>query len=395
MTSKKAQVSGAPAASVILVIGAFILIYILLLPPGEREKLLEGDDDTLSEEEKESLGILLEERPGTVTKLREREFDHNIPSFNLLVEQEDATLKKVDSVFIESSGVTSRTIPLFVENTAENGRLTFSVNDHKGLLTVQFNGDEILKGDITTLAEPLSLENIQRENLLEFSVDSPSSWRFWEKNMYDIRNVHVTATVENLERREAVNTFFVSREEADRENIDQAYIIYLVDCSVTEAGILNVFLNDNLLSSKIPDCGSLEKTFIDPDDLVEGKNEIRFVADQGRYLIDQIFVKTKLRKPITPIYFFDINETQFENIDNGTINATLQLRFVDDDERKTAVIAVNDHRIFLDTRQDSFTKNIDPFIEEGSNSIRIEPEKTLHILELKVKLDCQKKRDCD
>jgi len=73
------------------------------------------------------------------------------------------------------------------------------------------------------------------------------------------------------------------------------------------------------------------------------------VAEEGSYLIDQVFVKTKLRKPISPVYFFDINRTMFERIDNNTINSTINLRFIDDDERKTAVIELNDHIIFTAT----------------------------------------------
>ena len=154
-----------------------------------------------------------------------------------------------------------------------------------------------------------------------------------------------------------------------------------------------MFLNGNLLSAKVPDCESFEKTFIDPDDFIEGKNELLFSSEQGRYLIDRTAVKTTLRKAISPVYFFDINQSQFDLIDNNTINTSLSLKFIDDDEKKNAIIEVNQHRISLDTRQDAFSKNIDLFVNEGSNSIRITPERTLHVLELKVDLDC-KEDDC-
>ena len=340
MIGKKAQPSGANAASLIVVIAAFILIFIILLPSEEREKLLEDSSSTSVSEREELLGVLLEERPGTITKLREREFEHRIPSFNLFTEKEDAILKKVDSVFIESSGISSRTIPLFVQENTENGRLSFAVNDYEGRLTVRLNDDEIFRGEITSVMEPLSIGNLGRENIIEFSVDSPPKWQFWKNNFYDIRNVQIAATVSKLENREAINTFFVSKEEADVENIEEAFIIYLVDCRVNEVSRLEISLNSNLLSSKVPDCGNLEKTFIDPEDFVEGKNELRFVSEEGRYLIDQIFVKTKLKKPIFPVYFFDINRTQFERIENNSLNATITLKFIDDDERHMPQVLV-------------------------------------------------------
>jgi len=393
--SSKAQ-SGAPAASLVIVIAAFVLLFVLLLPSEDRDALLEDKDrDRVLAGEDLDGATLLDENPGTVTKLREREFEHNLPSFNLFIEKEDVILKKVDSVFIESKGTALKSVPLFVRDPVENAKLTFSVSGHEGLLTVSLNGGEIFRGDVDGNIEPLTIGGLQEENVIDFMVDSPSAWQFWKNNFYDLRGVQISGTVERLENREAVQTFFVSDEEADPENIESAFIIYLVDCRISEVGRLDVVLNGNLLSSKVPDCGSLEKTFIDPNDFVEGKNELLFSAAKGRYLIDQVFVKTKLEKPIFPVYFFDLNRTQFRNIDNGTINATVSLRFIDNDERKTAVLELNQHRIFIDTRGDSFAKNVDPFVVEGSNSLRIVPEKTLQVLELKVELDCQEKDDCN
>ncbi|MBI2664717.1 hypothetical protein HYX10_05265 [Candidatus Woesearchaeota archaeon] len=393
MDSKKGQPSGGASAALIVVIAFFILIFLLLLPSEEREKILEGDDSggVGSEVRVVERGVLLRESPGTITKLKEREFEHSVPSLNLFTEKEDVIIKRVDSVYVDSSGVSSRQFPVFAG--AENSKVGFSVADHEGILTVDLNGEQVFRGD-AGVVEPLSVD-LRAENILEFSVDSPPAWQFWKKNFYDIRNVQVSTTVERLENKEAVNTFFVSQEEANVDNLEDAYIIYLVDCSVADVGRLSVYLNNNLLSSKVPDCGSLEKTFIDPADFIGGKNELRFVAEKGRYLVDQIFVKTKLKKPIFPVYFFDINSTQFAKIDNGTINASIGLKFIDDDERKTATIELNSHRIFVDTRSDGFSKNIDPFVIEGSNSLRITPEQTLHLLELKVQLDCRNAKDCE
>ncbi len=396
MENRKAQVSGSSAAALVLVIAAFVLIYLLLIPVADRDAIIKGSSSSGISAVKGSVvgSVLLDEHPGTVTKLKESEFEHRIPSFNLFIEKEAAVLKKADSVFVESSGTSTRAVPFFVEDRAKEGKLTFSVNEHKGKLAVRFNGEEIFKGEINKLVDPLSLDSIGKENLLEFSVDTPPSWKFWEKNFYDIRNVQVIATVEKLGNREAVNTFFMTKEEADPENIDEAYIIYLADCKASDVGKLGVSINGKLVSSKVPDCGSLEKTFIDPADFVAGKNELKFSTEAGKYLIDQIFVKTKLKKPVSPIYFFDINSTQFRKIENNTINASISLKFVDDSEVKNAVIDVNGHRISVNTRQGAFSKNIDEFVVEGSNSARVEPETTLYVLEMKVELDCKDSKGC-
>ena len=186
----------------------------------------------------------------------------------------------------------------------------------------------------------------------------------------------------------------MGRDEIDPENVEDAYLVYLVDCDVSVAGRLTVRLNDRLLSSKVPDCSSLERTDIDPRDFIEGRNELRFSAEKGRYLIDRISVKTRLRNPVFPLYFFDISETQLKKIEDGEINATITLNFIDDDRRKTAVVAVNGRRLALDTRGDLFSRSIDAFVKQGSNSLRIEPDRTLHVTELKVELHCRDEEDC-
>ena len=395
MKTRKAQVSGTPAAAIILLIAAFILIYLVLIPAEDREELLGEENETVVRERQESSGILLEEQPGTITKLSNREFEHRIPSFNLAVKTEDQILKEVDSVFIESGGVSSKAVPFFVRDRAENGRLAFSVKDHSGRLTILFNGEQIFKGEVKDIIEPLALDNIEEENILEFSVDSPPGWQFWKKNHYDIRTLKVTATVENTENSEALSTFIMSPEEVDPENLADAYIIYLVDCGVTVAGKLTVSLNQRVLSSKVPDCSNLEKIDIHPDDFVEGRNELRFSAENGNYLLDRVSVKTRLRNPTFPVYFFYVNKAQFSKLSTDSINASVSLKFVDYDQRKKGVIDVNGRKISFDTLADGFSKRIDSFVREGSNSIRIEPAQTLDVTELKVKLDCREAKDCE
>ncbi len=84
----------------------------------------------------------------------------------------------------------------------------------------------------------------------------------------------------------------------------------------------------------------------------------------------------------------------FRRIENNTVNSSFALRFVDDKERKTATLEINNQKTRLDTRAANYSKNIDSFLVEGSNFIRILPETTLNILELKVLLDCRKAEEC-
>ncbi|MBI2580381.1 hypothetical protein HYV85_01085 [Candidatus Woesearchaeota archaeon] len=387
--------SGANAAILIFVIAGFILMYILFLPKGEQRKLLEKETTTVTATPPGALpgSILLSEKPGTLTRLKEREFDHSIPSFNLFTKKEDTVLKAVDSVYVEESrGVSKKkTMILTIRDKIENAKLSFTVNDHKGNLMIRLNDNELFTGEVDSFTEPLSLE-LEEENLFEFSTEPVPWWKPFTKNFYDLRDVGVTATVEKLENKEALQTFIVGEEEANL--LSEASLSYFVDCNVKDVGKLAIYLNSNLLASKVPDCGSAEKWQIDPNDLNAGKNELRFVAEKGTYLLDRLLLRTKLKEPIFPVYFFTANSTVFRRIENNTINSSLSIRFVDDKERKTATLEINSQKTRLDTRAANYSKNIDSFLVEGSNFIRVVPETTLNIIELKVLLDCKKAEEC-
>lgn len=392
--NKKAQPSGGSAAALLVIIASFILLYILFLPGKDREELLGADGGIPANVASEVVGsVLLKEQPGTLAKLKERDFEHSIPSFNIVAEKEDVVLKKVDSLFVDNSEP-SRAIPLSFKDGAENVLLSFSVEGHKGTLSIRVDGERVFRGEVERNVEPISLDGLSGSSVIEFSVDKSPSWMFWSRNFYDVRNVQVSGTVSRLSGSEALNTFFVSADEARADNIEQAHVAYFVDCRGSVGGKIDVFLNGKLLSSRVPDCGNLEKTIIAPSELVAGRNELKFSTLSGRYLVDRVFVKVFLKKPVLPVFFFDVNRSQFRKISDGALNSSLSMRFVDDGERKRAVIDVNEHRIFLDTRQKSFSRNIDAFVVEGSNSLSVDPETTLNVLELKVSVDCRKEKDC-
>ncbi len=392
---KRAQSpSGGNAAILIIVIAAFILLYVLFLPKGERDKILStGTTATGIVAGTLPGSTLIDENPGTLTVLKSSQFDHNLPSFNLFTKKEDTVLKSVDSVNVGTSKGDTRkqSIILVVSDTVENAKLSFTVNSHHGSLIITQNGKEIFRGEVDSFIEPLSIE-LAKENLFEFSTEPVPWYKPFTKNSYDLRDVKITGTVERIDNKEAIQTVVLGQEEANL--LDSATLSYFVDCSVKDVGKLSIYLNSNLLASKVPDCGSAEKWQIDPKDLVSGKNEFRFVAEQGTYMLDRLNLRTKLKEPIFPIYFFSLNSSVFRRIENNTINSTLSLRFIDDKERKTATVEMNSQKTTVDTRQANYSKNVDSFLVAGTNYLRIVPETTINLVSLKLVLDCQKAEDC-
>src|SRR3990172_8136928 len=82
--SQKAQASGTGAAALVAIIGGLIVIYILVLPPAEREKILSDQEGTSIGGAKTKVTAkinetLLVETPGRLDFLEEEEIEHLVP----------------------------------------------------------------------------------------------------------------------------------------------------------------------------------------------------------------------------------------------------------------------------------------------------------------------------
>ena len=392
---RKSQTSGSPAAIVVLSIAAFIIIFILLLPEDERNEILDRDPTTStgSEITAETGGvILLEENPGTINRIRTRDIERDLSNFVIIAEKEDVEIKKTNSIFVESGGEeVSKVIPFSTEDGAENGILVFEVVESKGRLIIDFNGEQIFRGLVSqsNQIEPILISEIKEQNNLTLSVETPPSWKFWEKNYYDIRKINIRGTVNNDANSESFQTFIMSEEEADSNNIESAFLEYGITCSKSY-GKIDVFVNSYLISSRVPDCGEYtynrEKDQIDPEVLREGNNELVFKTIEGHYVIDRPKIKTALKKPVYPLYFFNLNESTYEEISGDELGAELRVEFVDDGQTKKAILSVNGHETFINTRNETHVKNIDQFVKEGNNYIRVTPESNaLHIVKMVVR----------
>ena len=391
---KKGQgpgVSGSNAAALVVVVMAFIVLYILLIPPAERDELLGGTNKTSTggeKEEKVGGDLLLLETPGTLFKTKQEEFEHRLGAFNLFTQEEDKVLKSLDSARVTSSlrNKDAKNIVFVLddpENT-ENTKLSFNVKDHNGRLVIVFNDEEIFNTEVSgTNINPISLQNPEKDNILELSASEPGL-AFWSTNFYDLESLKVTGTVTNLENQEAETSFQITEEEAGL--IESAFLSFFVDCKTQEVGRLQVRLNNILILSQVPDCGSEARIDIAPADLKAGRNELKFFTEEGSYIIDRPRVRTNLKEPLFPVFFFDVNATQFNEVSNNTKKAVLSLKFVDDGDNKAGIININDMKIGLDTDEKEFTKDVSERLKQGSNFLKVEPDTTLQIVELKLEL---------
>ena len=389
--SRKSQQGATAAAALIAIIAALIVIYILVLPPTERERLLEGENITELEEEENELNLLSE----TSLKIyppAEKEYGQELPSVNIFISQEAVELKRLDSVytskslFSEKKAVVNFEI-IDLENT-KNLLLNFDIKKSKGRLIIKLNDYEIFNKEIETInIEPIKLQEYLKQgiNTLEFSVSSPGAV-FWKTNEFSLEHLLITADMIQREAQESKTSFVISQSE--RDNLKKLKLHFYPDCDLTTVGKLEIWINNFNLYSAVPDCGMPNRPLeFSPEKLVPGENQIIFKTEKGKYLIDNIKLTSELEKIEVPVYYFSIKEERYEEIENNELDAKLTMRFVDDTTYKKAKILVNGHALSLEQKDIDYEKIINDYIVKGNNALKIEPEKTLDIVELSIDLE--------
>jgi len=392
LKSKKGQTGGS-AATLVAVIALLIVLYILFLPPDVREDLLDdtSNGDTSSTSSGKVIATLLTEKPGRLEELQNVEIEHNLPSVNLFSVTGSEIIKKAGSIYVKNGIFDKKEEKLsFGINDFENTQsviLAFSVKENKGRLVIRLNGEEIYNNEILTRnVMPIELpkEMLSETNMLEFSVSEVGA-AFWRTNEFTLENVQISGDVTDTSSQESRNVFVLSATE--KNNLEKAKLRFAPDCSPGETGMLEIYVNNHQVFSSVPDCGQIRPLEFSPDFLDAGENKLVFKTNKGRYLIDQISVTTQLKEITFPAYFFEIERKYFEDIMDNKADVNLTLRFIDNNEFKRGKIFVNGKTLALNTEKSTFTRNLDNFVEEGENGIRIEPDNTvLDIIELRINL---------
>ncbi|MFH1591408.1 MAG: hypothetical protein ABIC95_05785 [archaeon] len=389
------QNSGGSAAALVAVVGLIIVLYIIFLPPDERVALLEGtdsddDDDTNgdSTEIEKNLTLLLE-MPGRLDFLESHDYDHPLPPVYLYRSSDSEQLKQVGSLQVRN-GAFQKAFPHFEFSVSKpemtsNVLIAFSAPKNDGTLTITLNGRTIFSEDIESanpVTIPIDNQYLQRSNILAFEL-SGVGWNFWRTNEYVLSDIHIVGHVEDVSRQKSINIFQVKGVEYN--NMEDARLVFNPECQPAEVGVLEVRLNNQIVYSAIPDCGSTNPVDMSPHVFVEGENTLAFKTERGNYLIDNIEIRTELSEEDYPSYYFDVNDSLYREIRAGIIDARVRMDFFDDRDLKQGRIFVNDRISGFSTRDKNFTKSISALIESGNNGIKIEPDRTLlDIRKLKV-----------
>ncbi len=391
MQHRKGQQEGLNVAVLVALLALFMIGYLILLPPKDREELLNqdfGDDNDGNNGASTTGDLLLSETPGIVRPFADERVRHKLTPIDLFVRDEPMTQDLVPSLFVSRDIFSDRkqavNFNIDSKDSLDNAVLYFAVRDARGRLVINLNGREIFNDRLDGLGSidlPVSL--LASRNTITFST----SFALFGSNHYTLDDVKVRKQF-NVRNVKASRTFVVDKNEFDR--LTGARLNYFVSCisPSKESTELRIELNDKAFERVSLPCVGDEVTFdIDKDDIKEGRNTFAFSIDAGDFRFTDIEVEAEQEEKVFPTYNFVVDDDQIKDLEDDDVDAILKMSFLDDRKRKEAQIFLNGNRLFLDTTGSIHTKDISSFLEEGSNELKIIPVSQFEILNLEIRLE--------
>ena len=386
---KRGQVpqAGSNVAIFVFLLALFLAIYVLMLPPEDREELLNQDiTDDNNEVEEISKRIIEKWEPGLLRPTSEEEITHKIDSVNLYSKEEPKVTDLASSLYLEKSlaSQTKRNL-IFNVNDLENLdklNLILVASENKGNLIINLNGITIYDSKtigLTNVILPKDL--LQKTNNLELSVSSPGL-NIFGKNSYRLSDIIIRENYELTNTRES-REFTLSDQETGDAELD--FFLY---CNNQEIGArLRVFINNNEIKNEIISCTTAERRIeIENEDLDTGTNTLMFQIDKGDYIFSDIKLKMDTEFKGAVNYKFSITEDEFDDILSEDKEAILLMEFNDDGD-KEATISVNGREFSLNTEDIDYERDISRLVKEGNNFIKITPLNEFNMDLLKITLE--------
>tara|TARA_Y100000310_G_scaffold218438_1_gene219734 strand:+ start:10223 stop:11458 length:1236 start_codon:yes stop_codon:yes gene_type:complete len=382
-------------AALVLLLGLFILLFMLFVPIDVREELLPGSSETSSRGDSRDFVLnggektLLNVIPGKVTPFKKRIITKDINPISIF-----SRLEK-DSIELSNKLVLNRNI--FTENfeefefnldnsdNVEGLSLFFFILENEGRLKVELNNILVFDDEVSTEEVPIKLPvgNLRDRNRIKILVNRGII------GGYSLNDVQLkTDTRENNKLVER-NIFLTKTEKSNLEDVN---LQFFNNClSLKTQGTLVVAINNNIVFNDILFCDSTQFTLeISPSKLRSGDNLISFRLNKGDYQLDDIELDLELSEIDFPKYNFEIANDEFEDIEDGFLDAVLRLEFKDkrtSKGRKRAKISVNEESLSFDTIESSFERNISSLILRGSNIVKLVPRNEFEVDSLIVFLD--------
>ena len=386
--SRKGQTGGSAAAVVILT-GLMIILYILFLPPADREALLAnvtpGTNMSNGQPVIPSNDVLLNEHPRTIDKIPQNLMTHQLNSFTLYSDSSDAVLMQQGPTYISSSRTDkvtfSKDITFNKDYVLTNALLVLDVKEVKGNIRIFFNNNQVYDGKPKVGKLVININSLQQQNTLRIESADPGFFQFFSGNHASFSAINLVATVHNQQFMQSSQQFTLGPEELN--NFDSAYMIFTTSCSA-KPGPLLIYVNDNLVSSTAYDCQYPVKVNLAKADLVSGKNDVLFKISSGTMSIDSPTVKVSLNQPVLPLYYFQVSGDQNTEIKNNNKDGIIHFDFVKGNDEKNFDVTVNGYTFNIDTSNTTYEEDITRYLNKDENYVKITPRTNLDIVNLQV-----------
>ncbi len=392
MFNKRGAGEGKAIASLIMVIALAIALYVILIPPEERQALLEGD---ITDEIKDTVKSLelLSEAPGQLSPRQETGTVHSINAINLFIKTEPEIIRLADHLQVKRSLVTKSSPTLRFDannlNNLNKASLYFTTQEPQGTLKLKINGEQFYSKELTGGVKVIDIPTIyiQETNQIQLTASSPGL-AFWRTNEFNLQDVGVRLEYERINAKET-RTFQIAQQEL--ESLTEADLKYTMVCNAPlqqNTANLRIILNDlEIIDSQIR-CVSTEQIIeLEKNHLRQGQNEVTFIIDDGEFAFNQLKLETKSDEITHPTYFFTVSSKEMQRIEELNKEAILEIFLEDNNKAKNARLNINDETIFMTTQESKFTYDITDLLDTGTNFIRIQPTTTFTMVGLKLTIE--------
>jgi len=388
LPDKRGDANASNVAVVVFLIALFLAVYILLLPPEDREKLLQEENLTENDSRVDGEGrvVLLRQTPGVLKPLESEKAVHKIDPVHLFLKDEPEISDLATSIRVKKGAFSEevRKLSFQVESLEDLNRATlfFSVVEGSGSLIILLNGGEIFDEQASGLQSiVLPKDMLQETNSLEFRVSSPG-WNIFGGNAYSLRDLKVRENFELTNTKEKRSFVLGGGEKGD------GVLSYKIFCnSAGKLSRLRIWLNSREVSNEVLSCRSATRQVeLVAADLKEGSNELLLQIDEGDYLFNEMMVEVEAEEGGGVSYKFAVTDDEFAKIDEGEQEVSLQLEFVDR-ARHRMTIAVGGDEVSLDSEERKVVMDITRLVREGTNVLKLTPLHEVEIVSLKVQLE--------
>ncbi len=337
----------------IFLIALAILGYIILLPAEDRDALLGTDTDTSTSSDGTSGSVvLLSEAPGELSSSKSSSQTRSLEPMRLYSTSESATEDLATSLTVSRNILQDnhKTISFDMDNLddLESLGLLFLISESKGDLIVELNDNVVYEGEVSTSDLPLTLPTNsleEEDNVLKLSTSL--NYNPFSADYYLLQDVQLVEDY-TVSSTSSSRTFSVD----DPGSVTKAELTYYITCNSDEDGILTISLNSREVFSDQIFCEYLnERELSLTTSYIGSSNTLTFDITEGDYNIEE---------------------------------ASVEISFADTTSDKEATVTVQEFSFNFDTESGSYEKDITAYVDNGANSLTVEPSTSFEVDNIKV-----------